>query len=242
MATDALRSTRTSPRSGAVARLTTETRAKVTATETAMSRRSRPCAPGSTSRSSGLATWQPRPSEGWKPRAQLSRRERPARRRQALINRGAAFPCREAAPSLSRRHRVRSRFAQGLRGHVLLMGLRSDREQFGQSGSLAGQLLVQCAGSCEEALREYASGGLPPGHDLFHELLPAIATARTAVDLLKERDSRRELALHLALDACKRASAQCLRYGFDTPLLRCAVACDRAVNELELLLTSLAHE
>lgn len=122
------------------------------------------------------------------------------------------------------------------------MGRRSDRKQFGQSGSLAGQLLVQCAGSCEEALREYASGGLPPGHDLFHELLPAIATARTAVDLLKERDSRRELALHLALDACKRASAQCLRYGFDAPLLRCAVACDRAVNELELLLSSLAHE
>jgi len=116
-----------------------------------------------------------------------------------------------------------------------------DRQRFDKSSSLAARALVQCAESCEEALREYASGGLPPGHGLFRELLPAIATVRTALDLLEDQGSRRELALHLAQGACRAAATECRRYGFDAPLLRCAATCDRTVIELELLLTSLAH-
>jgi hypothetical protein len=77
---------------------------------------------------------------------------------------------------------------------------------------------------------------------LLRELLPAIATIRTAVDLLDDQSSRRELALHLAEDVCRHAAARCRRYGLDQSLLRCAAACERAVDEVELLLTSLSHD
>ncbi len=103
--------------------------------------------------------------------------------------------------------------------------------------------LLQCAESCERALREYVSRfGVPTGHNLFRELLPAIATIRTAVDLLDDETSRRDLALQLVDHACTRAAAECRRYGLDESLLRCAAACDRAVDEAALLLTSVSHE
>jgi hypothetical protein len=103
--------------------------------------------------------------------------------------------------------------------------------------------LLECAITCERALQEYVSyHGLSTNHDLVRELLPAIATVRTAVDLLDDRGSRRELALHLAGDACGRAAARCRSDGLDESLMRCAAACDRAVVGVELLLTSLSHD
>jgi hypothetical protein len=117
------------------------------------------------------------------------------------------------------------------------------RRSFDLASSPVGQVLRQCAASCEHALKEWASGfDLSDGHQLFHELLPAIAAIRTTVDLLGEEGPRRDVALHLAHAACERAAAECRRYGLDAPLLRCAAACDRAVHELDLLLTSLAHQ
>jgi hypothetical protein len=82
---------------------------------------------------------------------------------------------------------------------------------------------------------------MPVGHQLFGYLLRAIATVRTTVDLLEVEDSRRELALRLAVDACGAAAARCRQAGLDPALLRCAGACDRASDEAELVLTSLAH-
>jgi hypothetical protein len=105
-----------------------------------------------------------------------------------------------------------------------------------------GHALVQCAASCERALEEYASRfGVPTEHELFRAVIPAIATLRTAADLLHE-EPKRELALQLAHQACSDAAIECRRYGLDQPLLRCAVACDRAVAEIELFLTSLVHD
>ena len=106
----------------------------------------------------------------------------------------------------------------------------------------AGQGLVQCAARCELALREYASRfGVPVEHDLFRALIPAIATLRTAADVL-DQQLKVELALHLAHEACRRAAIECRRYGLDEPLLRCAAVCDQAVTEIELLLTALVHD
>jgi hypothetical protein len=54
---------------------------------------------------------------------------------------------------------------------------------------------------CERALIDYrnVAGGVT-GHELFGDLLRAIATVRTAVDLLEEADSRRELGFRLTAD------------------------------------------
>jgi hypothetical protein len=120
---------------------------------------------------------------------------------------------------------------------------RVDRSQLSQSSLLVSQALLQCAESCEQALRRYVSRPcLPTENDLFRELVPAIATVRTAVDLLDDQGSRRELALSLAQDACRRAALACRRYRLDAQLLLCAALCDRTAGEIELFLISLVHE
>ena len=83
--------------------------------------------------------------------------------------------------------------------------------------------------------------GVPVEHELVRALIPAIATLRTADDVLEER-LMAELALRLAHEACSRAAIECRRYGLDDALLRCAAACDQAVTEIQLLLTALVHE
>jgi hypothetical protein len=105
------------------------------------------------------------------------------------------------------------------------------------------QVLLQCAESCERALIEYrkVTDGMVTRHRLFGELLRAIGTVRTTVDLLDEADPRQELAFRLTADACSAASARCRQAGLDESLLRCAAACDRAADEAELVLTSMAH-
>jgi hypothetical protein len=126
--------------------------------------------------------------------------------------------------------------------HQLVMGGEVDRGQLASRFWLASRVLRQCAASCEEGLQEYVSRfGLSTEHQLFRELLPAIATARTAADLLRD-EGNHELVLHLAHEACSRAATECRRYGLDEPLLRCAAACDEAVSETELLLTVLLHD
>jgi hypothetical protein len=123
------------------------------------------------------------------------------------------------------------------------MGRGHDRRQPDQSSLLLGQALLQCAESCERVLQEYVLRlGLSTRHDLFRDLLPAIATVRTAIDLLGHQSPRRELALQLVHEACRRAATRCRRYGFDESLLLCAAACDRVVVEVELVLTVLGHE
>jgi hypothetical protein len=105
---------------------------------------------------------------------------------------------------------------------------------------LARQVLVQCADSCERALADYRTRvGMGVEHELFRDLLRAIGTVRTTVDLLDKEDPRRELAFRLTAEACAAAAVRCRRSGLDEPLLRCAAACDRAVDEAELLLRSL---
>lgn len=105
------------------------------------------------------------------------------------------------------------------------------------------QVLLQCAERCERALIDYRNvAGEVTGHELFGDLLRAIATVRTAVDLLDEADSRRELAFRLTAEACSAAAVRCRQAGLDESLLRCAAACDRAGDEAELVLTSLAHQ
>jgi hypothetical protein len=107
---------------------------------------------------------------------------------------------------------------------------------------LPRRVLRQCAASCEEALRDYVSRfGLRADHQLFREVIPAIATVKTAADLLED-DRRRALVLRLAHEACRRAALECRRYGLDEPLLRCAAVCDRAISEIELVLTAAVHD
>jgi hypothetical protein len=104
------------------------------------------------------------------------------------------------------------------------------------------QVLLRCAESCERALIDSRKvAGMATGRELFGDLLRAIATVRTAADLLDEGDSRRELALRLTAEACGVAAVRCRQAGFDESLLRCAAACDRAADEAELVLRSLAH-
>jgi hypothetical protein len=79
------------------------------------------------------------------------------------------------------------------------------------------------------------------GHELFRHLLRAIATTQTAVELLKVADARQELGLRLTVEACRAAAVRCRQAGLEESLLRCAVACDRAADEAELMLTTLAH-
>jgi hypothetical protein len=118
----------------------------------------------------------------------------------------------------------------------------SDEHQCAQLSPVVRQILLQCAESCERALTDYRSRvGLVAGHDLFRDLLRAIATVRATVDLLDKEDSRRELALRLTAEACSAAAVRCRQGGLDQSLLRCAVACHRAADEAELVLTSLAH-
>jgi hypothetical protein len=122
------------------------------------------------------------------------------------------------------------------------MARSADRGAVDSSFRLPREVLRNCANSCEEAMHVYASrfGGRTEDR-LFRELIPAIATINTAADLLDD-DRRRALVLRLAHDACRRAAVECRRYGLDEPLLRCAAACDRALNEIELLLTATVHD
>jgi hypothetical protein len=122
------------------------------------------------------------------------------------------------------------------------MGRQLDRRQIESRFWLVSRVLRQCAASCEDGLREYFSRfGHSTENNLFRELIPAIATARTAADLLQDKGNH-ELVLRLAHEACSRAATECRRYGLDEPLLRCAAACDQAVSEIELLLTALVHD
>jgi hypothetical protein len=115
------------------------------------------------------------------------------------------------------------------------MGNQVDRRE-------RGRTLLQCAARCELALQEYVSRlDLSVEHELFRQLIAAIATVGTAVDSLDE-PVRRELALRLAHGACSRAAIESRRYGLDESLLRCAAACDQAAAEIDLLLTTLAHD
>lgn len=122
------------------------------------------------------------------------------------------------------------------------MGLCEER--LGKFLPVGRQVFVQCAESCERALNQYASDiGMAEGQrlPLFACLVRAIATVRTAVDLFGDEASRLQLALRLTVEACREAAARCRQAGFEAPLLRCAVACDRAADEAEFMLTSLAH-
>lgn len=121
------------------------------------------------------------------------------------------------------------------------MGGEADRRELESALRLPRRVLRHSAASCEEAVRLYVSRDLAVEHQLFRELIPAIATLRTAADLLQD-DRRRELVLRLAHEACRRAAIECRRYGLDEPLLRCAAACDRAMSEIELLLTAAVHD
>lgn len=117
------------------------------------------------------------------------------------------------------------------------------RRQRAHLSPVVRQVLLQCAESCERALTDYrrVAGGRVTGQKLFGDLLRAIATVRTAADLVNEGDLRRELAFRLTVEACGAAAVSCRKAGLDASLLRCAAACDRAVDEAELVLTSLAH-
>jgi hypothetical protein len=121
------------------------------------------------------------------------------------------------------------------------MGLADERQRR-QLSPFVRQILLQCADSCERALTDYRTQvGMVTGNELFRDLLRAIATVRTTVDLLDQQDSRRELAFRLTAEACSTAALRCRQGGLDESLLRCAVACDRAADEAELVLTWLAH-
>jgi hypothetical protein len=123
------------------------------------------------------------------------------------------------------------------------MSLSDERQRTQLSLLVVRQVLIQCAESCERALTDYRKQvGIVTGHELFRDLLRAIATVRTTVDLLDEEDSRRELALRLTAESCSAAAVCCRQGGLDESLLRCAAACDRAADEAELLLTSLGHQ
>jgi hypothetical protein len=131
--------------------------------------------------------------------------------------------------------------ALGKRVCVSLSGERSERTHL---SPMVGEVLLRCAASCERALIDYrtVAGGTLTGRELFGDLLRAIATVRTAADLLDEADSRRELALRLTVDACGAAAARCRQAGLDESILRCAAACERAADEAELVLTAIAHD
>ena len=123
----------------------------------------------------------------------------------------------------------------------LSMGLRDERQRT-QLSPVVRQVLLQCVESCERALTDYRTQfGMVMGHNLFRDLVRAIATVRTTVDLLDETDSRRELAFRLTAEACGAAAVRCREGGLDESLLLCAVACDRAADEAEIVLTSLGH-
>jgi hypothetical protein len=103
----------------------------------------------------------------------------------------------------------------------------------------ASRALLQCAQGCDQALQECLTRfGVSVEHDVFRELVPAIASVRAAADLLDDRTPRRELVLRLARDSCGRAATECRRHGFDESLLRCAAAFGRTVGEIELLLVT----
>jgi hypothetical protein len=117
-----------------------------------------------------------------------------------------------------------------------------ERGELASALELPKRVLRQCAASCEEALRDYGSrGGLPADHQLFRELIPAIAALETAAHLLED-DRSRALVLRLAHEACRRAALECRRYELDEPLLRCAAVCDRAMSKIELVLTAAVHD
>jgi hypothetical protein len=120
------------------------------------------------------------------------------------------------------------------------VGLSEERR--GKLSPVVRQVLLQSVESCERTLTDYATKvGVFKEHELFRYLLRAIGTMQTTVDLLEVEDERRELALRLTGEACRAAAASCRRAGLDESLLRCAVACDRAADEAELVLTLLAH-
>ena len=131
----------------------------------------------------------------------------------------------------------------GVPGKRVCVSLSDERSEHTHLFPVVRQVLLRCAESCERALIDYrkVAGGMVTGRELFGDLLRAIATVRTAADLLDEGDSRRELALRLATEACGVAAVRCRQAGFDESLLRCAAACDRAADEAELVLRSLAH-
>ena len=165
-------------------------------------------------------------------------------RRTELSRARVTGSTRRIGPALGNTLPAASVWSGRNRGQVATVTLSGERKrQRTHLSALVGQALLQCAESCERALIDSRklSGGIGTSHGLFGDLLRAIATVRTAVDLLDEADSRRELAFRLTSEACRAAAVRCRRAGLDESLLRCAAACDRAADEAELVLTWLAH-
>jgi hypothetical protein len=119
------------------------------------------------------------------------------------------------------------------------MGLSEERQRT-QPSPVARQVLLQCAESCERALTDYRKHvDMVTEHELFRDLLRAIATVRTTVELLEEENLRRELTFRLTAEACSAAAVRCRQSGLDESLLRCAAACDRAADQARLALATL---
>jgi hypothetical protein len=123
------------------------------------------------------------------------------------------------------------------------VSLSGERSEGTHVSPTVRQVLLRCAASCERALNDYreVARSTVTARELFGDLLRAIATVRTAADLLDEADPRRELALRLTVGACGAAAVRCRQAGLDESILRSAAACERAADEAELVLTAIAH-
>lgn len=101
--------------------------------------------------------------------------------------------------------------------------------------------LEQCAAACDRAVARYAAGlGVSRDHRVVQSVISAMAAVATAADYLDADRERQRTALALAVHVCTNAASECRRYGLDRDLLLCAAACERAADEADTLLSSLA--
>jgi hypothetical protein len=88
--------------------------------------------------------------------------------------------------------------------------------------------LERCAKTCKDTVALYLDPTEATESEFGQTLLAATAALRTAAAHEASSAPKRRAALELTRSLCQTAAATCRKHGLDEPLLRAAVACERA--------------
>jgi hypothetical protein len=100
--------------------------------------------------------------------------------------------------------------------------------QLSSTGEAVESALKTCSLACREAVALYLSEDEAPGNEFGRRMLRAAAAIDAAAASIHTGEDTRHATFAIAARVCREAALECRRSGFDPPLLRAAVACERA--------------
>jgi hypothetical protein len=100
--------------------------------------------------------------------------------------------------------------------------------QLSSTGEAVESALKTCSLACREAVALYLSEDEAPANDFGRCMLRAAAAIDAAAASIHAGEAKRHATFEIASGVGREAALECRRSGFDPPLLRAAVACERA--------------